>query len=60
MNKLRAQEMMESGEMKHVTYNGERIYIQHVDPKNNTARIYPLDDPGKEMEVPLSQLVEHH
>lgn len=58
MNRQRAEEIVQSGDLKHVTYNGERIFIQQVDEQKETARIYPLDDPQNEMDVPLSQLVE--
>ncbi|KRF03399.1 spore protein H [Paenibacillus sp. Soil766] len=58
MNNLRAQEIAVSPAMVNVTYNGTPIYIQHVDEKNETARIYPLDQPENEQSVPLSSLVE--
>jgi len=44
--------------MEHVEYNGVRIYIQHVDEQNETARIYPLDQPEQEMVVPVRTLSE--
>lgn len=58
MNIQRAQEIAVSPAMVDVTYNGTPIYIQHVDEKNDTARIYPLDQPENEQSVPLSSLVE--
>ncbi|MDF2645972.1 MAG: sspH [Paenibacillus sp.] len=58
MNNQRAQEIAVSPVMVDVTYNGTPIYIQHVDDKNETARIYPLDQPENEQSVPLSSLVE--
>lgn len=58
MNKQRAQEIAESPVMAKVTYNGRPIYIQHVDEKNETARIYPLGQPEREEEVSLSSLIE--
>jgi len=58
MNNQRAQEIAASPNMVDVTYNGTPIYIQHVDEKNETARIYPLDKPENEQSVPLSSLVE--
>lgn len=57
MNKQRAQEIAESGIMSHVTYEGVPIYIQHVND-NSTARIYPLDQPENEQDVPLNNLRE--
>lgn len=58
MNNQRAQEIAISPTMVDVTYNGTPIYIQHVDEKNETARIYLLDKPENELSVPLSSLVE--
>lgn len=59
MNAQRAQEISESPVIANVLYNGQKVYIQHVDENKGTARIYPLDDPQKEQEVPLSNLMEH-
>ncbi|TGA97773.1 H-type small acid-soluble spore protein [Sporolactobacillus shoreae] len=54
----RAQEISESPTMVHVTYNGDSVYIQHIDTNKETARIYPLSDPRKEQDVPVSDLME--
>ncbi|MBM7587990.1 small acid-soluble spore protein H (minor) [Bacillus pakistanensis] len=59
MNKQRAQEIASSPVMANVTYNEVPIYIQNVDDHNETARIYPLDQPANEQDVPLAQLKEH-
>ncbi|PEY32958.1 small acid-soluble spore protein H [Bacillus cereus] len=59
MNKQRAQEIAASPIMANVTYNGIPIYIQNVDENNETARIYPLNKPQNEQEIPLSNLIEH-
>ncbi len=59
MNKQRAQEITVSPVMADVTYNGASIYIQHVDLDNETARIYPLDQPENEQEVPIHNLQEN-
>jgi len=59
MNKQRAEEIVASPTMINVTYNGVPIYIQNVDEKNETARIYPLDEPSSEQDVPLSSLKEY-
>lgn len=58
MNTQRAQEIAESPVMAHVTYQGVPIYIQHVNHDTETARIYPLDNPQNEQEVPLYSLEE--
>ncbi|BAB05772.1 small acid-soluble spore protein H [Halalkalibacterium halodurans] len=59
LNTQRAQEIAASPIMANVTYQEVPIYIQHVDEQNETARIYPLDNPELEQDVPLSQLMEH-
>lgn len=59
MNIQRAQKIAGSPVMANVTFNGVQIYIQNVDENNNTARIYPLEDPQKEQEVAVSSLEEH-
>jgi small acid-soluble spore protein H (minor) len=59
MNKQRATEIAASSVMANVSHEGVPIYIQHVDENNETARIYPLDQPENEQEVPLNNLVEH-
>ncbi|AIE60009.1 small acid-soluble spore protein H [Bacillus methanolicus] len=59
MNTQRAQEIASSPVMANVTYNGVPIYIQHVDEKNETATIYPLDKPENIQKVSLSSLKEH-
>lgn len=59
MNKQRAQQIAASPVMANVTYNGVQIYIQNVDEANETARIYPLNEPNNEQEVPVSSLMEH-
>ena len=60
VNVQRAEEISQSPLIAKVTYNGEKVYIQHVDKDKHTARIYPLDDPQNEQEVPITKLIEHH
>lgn len=60
MEVQRAKEISESPTIAKVLFNGQSVYIQHVDEKTKMARIYPLDDPNKEQEVPLSQLKEQN
>lgn len=59
MNVQRAKEITASPVMANVTYNETPIYIQHVDETNETARIYPLDQPEYETQVAVDQLLEH-
>jgi small acid-soluble spore protein H (minor) len=58
MNIQRAKEICNSPVMANVTYNGAPIYIQHVDEMNETARIYPFNQPENEQEVSLNSLNE--
>jgi small acid-soluble spore protein H (minor) len=58
MNNQRAQEIAASPIMANVSYQGVPVYIQNVDEQNETARIYPLDQPENEQSVPLTSLIE--
>lgn len=57
MQRMRAEEIAQSPEMKQVTYNGKPVYIQRVN-ENGTARIFPLDEPQCEFDVQLTNLYE--
>ncbi|MBC5635401.1 H-type small acid-soluble spore protein [Ornithinibacillus sp. BX22] len=57
MHRMRAADIAQSPDMKRVWYNGQQVYIQQVN-ENNTARIFPLDDPQNEMDVQLTNLYE--
>ncbi|EJW15230.1 H-type small acid-soluble spore protein [Paenibacillus alvei] len=59
MNAQRARQIANSPKLANVTYNGRQIYIQHVDADSQTARVFPIDAPEEEQNVPLSQLIEH-
>ncbi|WP_147535487.1 H-type small acid-soluble spore protein [Bacillus marasmi] len=59
MNVQRAKEICELPELVKVSLNGVPIYIQHVDDRSETARIYPLNDPQNEQEVSFDSLREH-
>lgn len=59
MNKQRAKEIATSPVMANVTCDGVPIYIQHVDDDTGMARIYPLDQPEREQNVPVDSLREH-
>jgi small acid-soluble spore protein H (minor) len=60
MNKQRAKEIASSPIMANVICEGVPIYIQHVDDQNETARIYPLEQPDNEKDVPIDNLIELH
>lgn len=58
MDIQRAREIAASPVMKNVTCDGVPVYIQHVDADSELARIYPLDRPEAEREVPVRSLIE--
>ncbi|MGM7720156.1 H-type small acid-soluble spore protein [uncultured Metabacillus sp.] len=58
MNINRAKEISQMGEMMNVLYQGEGIYIQSVNEEQGTARIYPLNNPQAEKDVPVESLIE--
>ncbi|MFC4098185.1 small acid-soluble spore protein H [Paenibacillus xanthanilyticus] len=59
MNIQRAKEIQSSPNLANITFNGVPVYIQHVDEQNETARIYPLNDPEQEQTVSIQSLTEH-
>jgi small acid-soluble spore protein H (minor) len=59
MDAQRAQEISSSPVMANVSYNGARIYIEHVDQQVGTATIHPLDEPNNKQNVSISNLIEH-
>lgn len=59
MDAQRAQEIVFSPDMINVTYNGENIYIEHVDRQNGTATIHFLEEPNQKQSVSTTSLVEH-
>ncbi|UOQ94925.1 small acid-soluble spore protein H [Halobacillus shinanisalinarum] len=58
MNAQRAQEIASSSTMANVTYNGEGIYIEHVDESNETATIHSLNAPNNKQSVSVTSLSE--
>jgi small acid-soluble spore protein H (minor) len=58
MDKQRAKEIASSNEMMHVTFDGDPIYIESINPNKDTASVHSLNHPGYSHEVPLTQLVE--
>jgi len=45
--------------MANVTFNGTQIYINNVDEKDDTATIFPLEQPENKQKVSIANLVEH-
>ncbi|WP_188207917.1 H-type small acid-soluble spore protein [Alkalibacillus aidingensis] len=58
MDRIRAQEIAESPDMKNVQCHGKKVYIQHVNDGSETARVYDLNDPENEFDAQLSDLHE--
>lgn len=58
MDKKRASEIAASPEMAHVTYDGEPIYVEKVNPNKDLCSIHSLNHPGVSHEVHVTQLVE--
>ncbi|WP_408007690.1 small acid-soluble spore protein H [Pseudalkalibacillus sp. A8] len=58
MDARRAQEITSSPAMIDVTYNGQHVYIEHVDQSNGKATIHPLDNPDKKESVSVDSLME--
>ncbi|WP_459501411.1 H-type small acid-soluble spore protein [Bacillus sp. C1] len=58
MNVQRAKELSESSEQAHVSFQGMPVMIQHVDESNETARIYEVTNPDRELTVPVHSLEE--
>jgi small acid-soluble spore protein H (minor) len=58
MNVGRAKEISQLAEMVNVQYLGECIYIQSVNEDQGTARIFPLNNPESEKDVPVDRLME--
>jgi len=59
MDAQRAQEISASPVMADVTYNGNRVYIEHVDQENQIATIHLLDNPNEKQSVPVNNLEEY-
>ncbi|UCZ53167.1 H-type small acid-soluble spore protein [Bacillus shivajii] len=59
MNKDRVMEILDSPDMIEVMYKGTPIFIEQVDESIEQARVYPLDDPTKHMDVEVESLQEH-
>ncbi len=58
MDKKRAKEIASSPEMINVSYNGDSIYIEDINPTKDYASIHLLNQPEFSQEVHLTQLVE--
>lgn len=59
MDKQRAKKISATPVMANVTFNGTQIYINNVDEKDDTATIFPLEQPENKQKVSIANLVEH-
>lgn len=59
MNPERAQEIVMTPDMVNVTFEGKKIFIEHVDESEKLATIHPLDKPEEKISIPVEQLIEH-
>lgn len=58
MDAKRAQEISSSPVMANVSYNGDKVYIEHVDQNNGLATIHPLDNPTTKQSISVNELKE--
>lgn len=58
MDRNRAKEILDAPHMIQVRMAGIPVYIQKVNETEQTAQIFPIDEPDHEQIVPLQQLVE--
>ncbi|HHT45796.1 MAG TPA: small acid-soluble spore protein H [Firmicutes bacterium] len=58
MDVQRAQEIADSPVMVNVTYNGDLVYIEHVDREKQIAKIHSLNNPNNKQMVFVSDLQE--
>lgn len=58
MDAKRAQEIASSPTMVDVTYNGEKMYIEHVEQQSGLATVHPLDNPTSKQSVSVTSLLE--
>ena len=58
MNFDRAQQIINSSENIDVTYNGREVWIDNLNPSNNTAQVKLPVNSNNVIEVPLDKLNE--
>ena len=56
MNYNRAEEILNSEKTFEVMYNGQKIWINNIDPRKLSAQVTGLDNEG--IEIPLASLEE--
>jgi small acid-soluble spore protein H (minor) len=58
MDAKRAQEISSLPSMVSVSYNGQPVYIEHVDQSNGQVTIHPLNEPTSKQSVSVTDLTE--
>ncbi|WP_407271368.1 H-type small acid-soluble spore protein [Radiobacillus sp. PE A8.2] len=58
MDVKRAQQISSQPTMASVTYNGGKIYIEHVDQDTGNATVHPLENPEVKQSVSVKELEE--
>ena len=58
MDAQRAQQIASQSTMANVMYNGEPIYIEHVDQQQGVATIHSLNNPNNKQSVSVDSLQE--
>ncbi len=58
MDAEKAQEILDSPNMRNVTFNGDKVYIEHVDQGTGHATIHPIENPSEKYMVTVDQLKE--
>lgn len=54
----RARQILNSDETITVLHNGEPIWIEGLNPKDNTVKVKPMNEKGTIKEVPAAELYE--
>lgn len=58
MDAQRAQEIMDAAEMVSVMYQGDKVYIEHVDRNASKATVHKMDEPDQKQSVSINELME--
>ncbi|MBB5171974.1 small acid-soluble spore protein H [Texcoconibacillus texcoconensis] len=58
MDAQRAQEIVSTQDMINVVYNGDKVFIEHVDESEGKATVHPLDNPEQKQSVSVNDLKE--
>lgn len=59
MDNQRAKEIISSPDMKNVSYNGTRVYMESLNESSQSCIIHFLNQPVTKLNVPLTSLEEN-